>query len=110
MLRKRALGGLGVQAPALVRSFKDRAGEILVRIENPAARGRRIRVGIAAPEGIESGDEEQLVDLPAAARMADFPWRYTPRRRGRYRIEDVFSGSFLAARTVDRSPARFHRL
>jgi uncharacterized protein (DUF58 family) len=90
LVRKRAVSGLGVHAASLVRSFKDRASEIAVRVENPAQRARRIRVGIAAPEGIESGDEEQLVELPAGARMADFPWRYTPRRRGRYHIEECF--------------------
>lgn len=89
-LRKRALLGIGVNAPPLARSFKDRAGEIPIRVENPGGRGRRIRVGIAAPEGIESSDEEQIVTLPAGARTAEFPWRHTPRRRGRYRLEECF--------------------
>jgi uncharacterized protein (DUF58 family) len=89
-LRGRALHGIRVQTPELMRSFKDRAGEIRLRVENPSRRARRIRVGIAAPEGIESGDEEQVVDLPAGAPMAEFPWRYTPRRRGSYRMDECF--------------------
>jgi uncharacterized protein (DUF58 family) len=101
-MRKRTLSGMDVAATALVRSFKDRGGEIPVRVENPSGRARRIRVGIAAPEGIESGDEEQVVDLPAGARMAEFPWRYTPRRRGLYRIDECFleAGSPLGLWTV----------
>ncbi len=89
-MRKRALTGMFIVAPQLTRSFKDRPGQIAVRVENPTGRARRIRVGIPAPEGIESGDEEQVVDLPAGAATAEFPWRYTPRRRGRYQIEECF--------------------
>jgi uncharacterized protein (DUF58 family) len=89
-MRKRALSGIGVVAPELVRAFKDRGGQIAVRVENPSKRARRIRVGIAAPQGIESADEEQVVDLPAGAATAEFSWRYTPRRRGRYQMEECF--------------------
>ncbi len=106
-LRRRALGGISVVAPDLVRAFKDRSGEIAARVENPSGRARRIRVGIAAPEGIESGDEEQVVDLPAGVRTAEFPWRFTPRRRGRYRMEEAFleAGSPLGLWTVRRRVA-----
>jgi uncharacterized protein (DUF58 family) len=87
-LRKRALAGMSIVTPELVRAFKDRGGQIAVRVENPSKRARRIRVGIAAPEGIVSGDEEQSVDLPAGAPTAEFPWCYTPRRRGRYHMKE----------------------
>jgi len=90
LTRRRALGGIHVVAPRLVRCFNDRESEIRVRIENPSHSARRIRAAIAAPEGIESADEEQTVDLPPGAPAAEFPWRFTPRRRGRYTIGACF--------------------
>ena len=109
-MRKRALSGMSIVAPELVRGFKDRDGQIPVRVENESKGTRRIRVGIPAPEGIESGDEEQVVDLPEGAAAAEFPWRYTPRRRGRYLIEECFleAASPLGLWTVrQRVPIRF---
>lgn len=90
LLRGRALAGIRAVAPALVRCFKDRAAQIRMGIENPAQMARRIRVGIAAPDGIESGDEEQTIDLPRGASLAEFPWTCTPRRRGRYLLDACF--------------------
>lgn len=75
-----------METPALLRGFKDRGGEIRVRVHSASA--RRVRIGIAAPDGIESADEEQTVDLPAGD--SEFLWRFTPRRRGKYRIGDCF--------------------
>ena len=75
-----------VEMPGLSRSFKDRTGEIRVRARGSSA--QRVRIGIAAPEGIDSEDEEQTIDLPAGD--SEFVWRYTPRRRGKYRIGECF--------------------
>jgi uncharacterized protein (DUF58 family) len=89
-LQKRALVGIGAELPELVRFFKDREGEIRVRIHNSTGKGRRLRVGIAAPEGIDALTEDQIVDLPEGAAAAEFAWRCTPRRRGRYLVNACY--------------------
>jgi len=89
-LRRRALSGVRIELPELERFFKDRGGSVRVRVHNAAARARRIAVGIAAPEGIDAEAEEQRVDLPQGATAADFEWRCTPRRRGRYTIDACY--------------------
>ena len=89
-LRARALAGIRVETPDLARFFKDRPGEIRVRVHNPARTRRRIHLGIAAPDGIETGAEEFDVELPGGADAAEFPWRVIPRRRGRYRLDACY--------------------
>ena len=78
--------------PALVRFFKDREGEIRDAGPQPGEEGPpRLRVGIVAPEGIETADEERLVDLPAGAETAEFSWTlYAPAPARRYRIEACY--------------------
>jgi uncharacterized protein (DUF58 family) len=84
----RALAGLRVELPELARFFKDRDGRIPVRVQNPGGAARALRVGIAAPDGIDSSFEDQRVNLPGGADAAEFAWPCTPRRRGRYRIQE----------------------
>ncbi len=86
LLRDRAIAGIRIELPPLVRMFKDRDAEIRVRIHNSSA-PRRIRVGIVAPDGIDSPDEDQLVHAPNGA--AEFVWRASPARRGRYQLTAV---------------------
>jgi uncharacterized protein (DUF58 family) len=66
--------------------FKDRDAVIRVLIHNDA-QARRVRVGLVAPIGIDSPNEDQFVDLPPGA--AEFTWRASPRRRGLYLIDSV---------------------
>lgn len=89
ILRKRALAGIRLEFPALARFFKDREGEIRVVVHNSRG-GRRIRIGIGAPDGIEVVSEEQDVDLPYGAPTCAFSWRCTPRRRGDYRVDACY--------------------
>ena len=85
-LRDRALAGIRVELPELVRMFKDRAVEIRVRVHNDAA--SRIRVGVLVPDGIQAEAEEIDVELPA--KISEFVWKWTAHRRGLYRIEAVY--------------------
>jgi len=95
-LAPRALRGIRVELPELVRFFKDRPGEVPVRIHNDPARARRVRIGIVAPEGFEATAEDQQVNLPDGASVADVPWPCTPRRRGRYRIDSCYAEALSA--------------
>src|SRR5258708_3087139 len=92
-LRPRALRGLRIELPELVRFFKDRNAEVRVRLHNTVgtatARARRVRIGIPAPPGIDAESEEQTVDLPPGA-VSEFPWPCTARRPGSYRIESCY--------------------
>ena len=69
-----------------------------------------MRIGLAAPEGVEAEWEDQRVILPAGAAAADISWSCTPRRRGRYRFERSVSGSAFSARIVGRPAAGFDAL
>src|SRR5881394_3023476 len=52
LMRNRALAGIRVELPDLLRLFKDREGAIRVRIHNASRQARRVRVGIVAPDGM----------------------------------------------------------
>jgi len=89
--KHRGLDGIRVELPPLVRMFKDRAAEIRVRIHHlDRPRGGRVRLGIAAPEGIEAEVEEQNIDLPEGTAASEFVWKWTARRRGLYRVNAVY--------------------
>lgn len=104
LMRHRALAGIRVETPALVRLFKDREAEIRIRIHNPSKYARRLRIGIAAPEGLRTSDEERTVDLPPRADLAEFSWTWMPQRRGRYLLDSCYleSPSPLGMWTVRR--------
>jgi uncharacterized protein (DUF58 family) len=86
LMKERALHGIRVELPELVRIFKDRVAEIRVRVHNDAA--TRIRVGVLVPDGIQAEAEEIDVELPG--KLSEFVWKWTARRRGLYRIEAVY--------------------
>jgi uncharacterized protein (DUF58 family) len=84
-LRRRALSGVRVELPELVRLFKDRETEIRVRMVNDSGQALRVRFGMIAPEGIETTAEDQYVQAPA-----EFSWPCLPRQRGKYQIEKCY--------------------
>jgi len=86
LMRDRALNGVRVELPELVRMFKDRAAEIRVVVHGRA--GSRVRVGVVAPEGIHAEAEETDVELPAET--SEFVWKWTAYRRGLYRVDAVY--------------------
>ena len=86
LMRGRALAGVRVELPALVRMFKDRAAEIRVRVHHVS--GGRVRVGVVAPEGIHAESEETDVELPSE--ISEFIWKWTAHRRGLYRVDAVY--------------------
>ncbi|HLW77091.1 MAG TPA: DUF58 domain-containing protein, partial [Bryobacteraceae bacterium] len=103
-MRHRALEGIAISTPDLARFFKDRAGEIAVRVLNPSKAARRLRIGISAPAGLSTPEEERVVDLPSGADLAQFSWTWTPHRRGRYSIDSCYleSASPLGLWTIRR--------
>jgi uncharacterized protein (DUF58 family) len=90
LLRGRNLNGVRVELPDVLRLVQDREASVRVRIYNVRARAIELRLGLPAPEGIDAGWEDQRVALPAGAEASDVAWQCTPRRRGRYRIDECF--------------------
>lgn len=108
LLRGRAIDGIEVVLPELVRTFKDRESSLAVRLINETGEPRRVRLGIPFPDRMEAADEERLIDLPAA-QHAEVPWDFVPRRRGRFDVEACYleSASPLGLWTVrQRCPAK----
>jgi uncharacterized protein (DUF58 family) len=84
--RGQALTGLRVAMPALVRMFRDRTAEVRVRVHSTST--ARVRIGVVVPEGIHADFEEIDVQLPSPT--SEFVWKWTPRRRGLYRVDAVY--------------------
>ena len=106
-LRARSFAGISIVLPELARFYKDREGRVRIHITNQNRSARRLRVGIVAPEGIDTPCEEQVVELPSNADAAEFSWTFVPRRRGRYRFEACYleAASPLGFWTVRRREA-----
>ncbi|HYR57634.1 MAG TPA: DUF58 domain-containing protein [Chthoniobacteraceae bacterium] len=86
----RALAGISVALPQLVRLQKDRAGSIEVRIQNDTMAARALRLGLALPREIASPADDLVTSLPAGAALSRVEWPVTPARRGQYRIERTY--------------------
>lgn len=90
LIAPRALAGIRVVLPELVRLQKDRQGSIEVRVENPATTGRPLRLGLGLPAEITSPASERITQLPAGAVLSRLEWPVVPTRRGLYRIERAY--------------------
>lgn len=73
-----------VDAPAVLRLTKDRAGSLPLTFAGLDGRGGGVRVALAAPPVFEVEDAEREVAFPAEAARALGTWRITPARRGRF--------------------------
>jgi uncharacterized protein (DUF58 family) len=89
-LAREVLPKIRAELPESARFFKDRAGELRVLVHNAGKRARRVRIGIVAPDGIETSAEELAVLLPEGEEHVEFSWPCVPKRRGRYRIDACY--------------------
>lgn len=83
-LGMRREGWPDVDAPAVVRLTKDRAGPMMLTFAGLDGRGGSMRVALAAPSAIEVEDAERDVAFPPNAPRASAMWKATPSRRGRF--------------------------
>ena len=90
VMRTRALAGIRVELPVLLRLVQGREAQVPVSIHNPHAQGRRLRVGFALPDGIETQPEDQWLSLPSHSPLFQVDWKFYPRHRGTFRIEECY--------------------
>jgi len=89
----RAAGRLhGIEAafPEIVRLTKDREGELEIEVQRGEVPLRQVRLGLAFPPEIESPHEDMHCALAPDAERSRVSWPCTPRRRGRFLIENVY--------------------
>jgi len=105
----RALDGVGVELPPIIRLARDRQGAIAFQLRDPTRRGRRLRLALSLPAGIDSPYDDLVADLPVGSESARLSWTCTGRRRGRYQLDGcaIEAASPLGLWTVRRTlPAR----
>jgi uncharacterized protein (DUF58 family) len=90
LLAPRRIRALGATLPELVRLTIGREGRIEIDLANPDQRVRRVRVGLALPDGLESPVDSLAAALPPSTPRSRLFWACTPRRRGSYRISRCF--------------------
>jgi uncharacterized protein (DUF58 family) len=87
---RRALAGIAVQLPQVVRLSKDRPGKIELHVRNERRRACRLRLGLHLPSPIYSPRDEMLAQLPAGAEVSRLAWECTARKRGQYLLEACY--------------------
>jgi uncharacterized protein (DUF58 family) len=105
LVSRERLRGVVVELPELVRLTVDRPGTFEVLVRNESRRGRRVRVGVELPPGIETPEDDRLAELPDGAVVSRLVWSCTPRRRGSHvmrggRLEDSSLLGFWDVRRV----------
>jgi len=108
-LSRGSLRNIGAQFPDVVRMTKCREGIIDVLLVNPAPRSRAIRVALSLPRELDSPYETLRTKLLAHPTQTQLSWNCTPKKRGNYRLENVYieASSLLGMWTV-RTQAAAH--
>ena len=73
----------------LVRTYKGRQATVRVFFSNQSGKPKHLRVAFNFPECFEV-QEEQRIQLPAAAGSYAVEWTFTPHRRGRYVLDRCY--------------------
>ena len=81
-----------VQLPDVVRSYRDRATEVELRIENRVTSPVSLRIAIPFPESFETDGEDRFV-LAASGWSTD-EWKFIPHRRGSFTIDSLYVEGF----------------
>lgn len=87
---RRALLGISVQVPEVVRLSKDRPGQIELLIRNEQEQARRVRLGLNLPTELQSFQDEMPTQLPAGTQFSRVAWECAPSRRGQYWLEACY--------------------
>jgi uncharacterized protein (DUF58 family) len=90
LLEPRALAGVRVELPALLRLVQGCSAPIPVTLHHQQRKARQLRVGFNVPDGVELDPEERWVSLPPLSPASQIGWECWPRRRGTFRLHDCF--------------------
>jgi len=85
------LKGISVTLPEVVRLSKDRETELELHLRNEHQRRKQLRLALAFPPAIESGQEDVWVELPEAGEWSRLAWPCVPRRRGNFLLDAVYA-------------------
>ena len=86
----KSLSGIGVESPPVARMSKDRKAKFELRIHNPGHRQRRLRLALAWPPEIKTGDEAVDAVLPAESEWSRIVLKCTPLQRGNFTFNLAF--------------------
>jgi uncharacterized protein (DUF58 family) len=84
------LHGIQVMLPEVVRISRGRPGSFDVQIENESQKLRRLRLGLAFPEQIDTPTIELAVELPPDTQTAMVAWSLTGLKQGRFLIDRCY--------------------
>ncbi len=84
------LQGIQIELPEVVRVSMGRQGSFDLQIENENQKIKRIRLGLAFPEEIDTPALEQTVELPPNTQSSVVTWWLTGLKQGRYRIDRCY--------------------
>ena len=84
LLSSRALQGVVVEIPPVSRMNLEKEGKVELRLRNPQAQARTLRIALSLPEEISSSCDEMVVGLPGGAEWSLLPWPCRPSRRGNF--------------------------
>jgi uncharacterized protein (DUF58 family) len=86
----KALEGIGVELPPVIRMSKGRATRIELRLQNARQRAQPLRVAVAWPREIKAEEEAVEVRLPAGFLTSKMTLACTPLQRGCYKLQAAF--------------------
>lgn len=88
----RAAPGFSVALPEISRYSRQRKGPFVAMILQPEAarRARKLRIGIAFPEGMRADEWVKTVMLPAEAGSYPVQWDCVPVQRGQFYVSAVY--------------------
>jgi uncharacterized protein (DUF58 family) len=78
-----------LELPELVRTYRDREASVEVRIDNRLTSPATIRIAIPFPDTFAAEEDDRLV-LAAGGGWSAVEWKFTPRRRGSFKIDAVY--------------------
>lgn len=86
---RQSLAGLGLELPPVLRVSQGRPARLELRVFNPAARIRTVRLALAWPREIKPQDEETDARLPQEAEWSRLVLPCMPLERGRYEVNSA---------------------
>ena len=84
------LEGIHVTLPEVVRISKGREGDFSLQIENENLKVRRMRLGLAFPEEINTPAVEMRVELPEDNHISSINWLLAGLKQGRYHLNTCY--------------------